>query len=271
MLDAGANSFKAKRVIWTGAGGVAHGDAGLADPPQALHDECLVAVVERLIAADEQRRWSLRIEDRSHEPRNPLNPELRRALSRDPQIIVVRWHELPVRVLEPALLDPIDKNHYGWSAGHKGRPRLGCRADQVSDRKASCLDDPITEPAHAPGLLDPVLLRKGEISIDMTANFISVEVYGVEADGEQGGECGLAGSWQTHDQDFALHRIFSDWCQVQQALWNEGWTSIVRQWTLHIFTFAANVRQCNRSRTRSGAAIPAFSGRCGRAAGPVAG
>lgn len=43
---------------------VTNGDADLADPPQAFFDQALMAAMERLIAADEQRRRLLRIEGR---------------------------------------------------------------------------------------------------------------------------------------------------------------------------------------------------------------
>src|SRR5262245_38875305 len=53
VLDPGAHLGKRPRIVGVGAGGIAHGDTDLADALEAAHDQGAVAVMERLVTADE--------------------------------------------------------------------------------------------------------------------------------------------------------------------------------------------------------------------------
>src|SRR5437868_4423521 len=57
-LDPRRHLLERQRIGGTAA--LADGDAGLADPPQAFLDQQAVALMEGLVAADEQRRRSAR-------------------------------------------------------------------------------------------------------------------------------------------------------------------------------------------------------------------
>jgi hypothetical protein len=136
--------------------GVAHGNTDLSDPAQPLFDQALMAAMERLVAADEQRRRLLRIESRSQQRQRLLGPILRRAFGADAQIVFVRRNEHPVGVGETPGIDavePDDKRIAEYGAGLLGR------ADEIGDHGAAGLDDAVAHPAHAAGMLDAVFVR----------------------------------------------------------------------------------------------------------------
>ena len=182
--------------------GVAHRDADLPDAGEPFLDQALMAGVEWLEAADEQRGRLLRIEGRAQLLEDPLRPRLRRSIRLDPDVETLWPHEHPVGVVEPAGVDAIDKD--GESVAER-RARGRGRADEVGDRGAAALDHAVAQPAHAAGLLDAILDREIEIAIDVGAHFVVVEHHGVEHRRKRLRERGLAGAGQAHHENAGLH------------------------------------------------------------------
>ena len=117
VLDARAHILELERVLLVGALRVAHRDAGLPDALDALDDERLVAVMERLVAPEEQGGRLLRVEHRAQVDHRLLGPVFRRAFRGDAQVMMFRRHEHLVGVLERALLDAVDPDHERLAAG----------------------------------------------------------------------------------------------------------------------------------------------------------
>ena len=117
MFDARTHVFELERILLIRALRVAHRDAGLPDASDAFDDQRLVAIMERLIAPEEERSRLLRIEHGTQVQHGLLGPVFRCAFRADTQIIVLGRHKHLVRVLERALLDAIDPDHEGLAAG----------------------------------------------------------------------------------------------------------------------------------------------------------
>src|SRR5262249_60644350 len=90
-----------------GPAGIPHADANLADPAQAFDDQGAMAVVERLIPADEQRRRLLRVEHRPHLLRDLIDPVFGRAFGRNAHVEMFGRNEHPVGVLEATFADAV--------------------------------------------------------------------------------------------------------------------------------------------------------------------
>lgn len=59
-LDTALDCWEIKRIPVIDAVGIAYGNANLADAAQSLLNQSFVPLVERLVAAQEERRWRLR-------------------------------------------------------------------------------------------------------------------------------------------------------------------------------------------------------------------
>ena len=128
--------------------------------------------MERLVAADEQRRRLLRIEGRPQPRQRLLGPELRRAFGADAQVELFRGDEHPVGVFEPPRRDAVDPDREGLA---ESRARLRRRADEVGDHGTAGLDHAVAHPAHAAGVLDAVLVGEAEIAREIGAHRVGVE------------------------------------------------------------------------------------------------
>ena len=161
-----------------------------------------MAVVERLIAAEEQRGRLLRIEHRAQ-----LLITSSAQYSGAPSAATRRSNgsggdEHALVSSKRALLDAVDPDDEGLAAAER-LSRRRRRADEVGDREAASLDHLVAQPAHAAGVLDAVRLGEAEVLVDVRAHLVGVEVNGIEPRGEHLGERGLAGARQAHDQDLA--------------------------------------------------------------------
>ena len=144
-----------QRVLGIGAVCVAHGDAGLPDAAKAFLDQFPVAVMEGLVAADEKGRRRLRVEGRMQLARI-VRPKTARALGGDADVAISGGTNRRL----------VSSNRPSWmrstqtmNAGPKAARVLRRRADEVGDGEGARLDDAVAHPAHAPGVLDPVLRR----------------------------------------------------------------------------------------------------------------
>ncbi|CAN2536355.1 hypothetical+protein [Methylocapsa aurea] len=68
-------------------------------------------------------------------------------------MIIFRWREKTVCILETALLDTIHPDNKSFS---EGLPGFGCRADEISNRDGTRIHYAIAKPAHSPRLLNTV-------------------------------------------------------------------------------------------------------------------
>lgn len=140
--------------------------------PEAFDDQRPVPVVERLIAADEQRRWLFGVEDRPEELHRFLGPVLWSSVCVDTKIETVGGNEHAIGILERSCLDPIKPDYESLAAAQKGLTRLRRRTDEIGDREAAHLDHLIAEPAHAVRVLDPVRLREAEVFVDVGTHVV---------------------------------------------------------------------------------------------------
>ena len=76
-----------------------------------------MTAMERLIAADEERRRLLRIERRPQQRQRLFGPILRRAFRPDAQIELLRCDKHPVGVLEAAGIDAVEPDGEGLAEG----------------------------------------------------------------------------------------------------------------------------------------------------------
>ena len=90
----------------------------------------------------------------------------------------------------------------GWSVAEicsissERRPRLRRRANELSDCVSICFHDLIPQPAHAPRLLDAILVREAQAFIDLGADRVGVEMHRIEPPCQDGGERCLSRSGQ---------------------------------------------------------------------------
>jgi hypothetical protein len=117
-----------------------------------------------------------------------------RAVGGDAFVTVRGRDKKPVGVGKPAFLDPVHPDHEGVSERRSG---FGRRADEVRNDGAASLDDAVAEPAHAPGMLHAVFVRKPETAVDVAADLVAIEDDGVEERGEGFGERRLPGAGET--------------------------------------------------------------------------
>src|SRR5262249_39418770 len=141
-------------------------------------DEPLVAVMERLVTAEKQRRWSLWVERWQEPGANLLRPEIWRSLRSHAQIVVRRRLEHRVGVGKPALFDAVGPDNESIA---ERRPCCLGRTDEVGDRVGPGLDHAVAQPPHAPRMLDPILMREAEILAEVGAHGVGIKVDAVEA------------------------------------------------------------------------------------------
>src|SRR5690606_32924347 len=125
---------------------VTYGNTGLADPADALSDERLVPVMKRLISADKQRGWLLRVEHRAHHPSDDRGPALWCAVVSDSHIVACWGLKESVRVGEPPDLDAIGPDRERLA---ERRSRCLSRTDEIRNSRAAGLYHPVAQPPHA--------------------------------------------------------------------------------------------------------------------------
>ena len=107
-LNALLDGEERQRVLGIGPVLVAHRDASLPDPSQPLLDQEVVAIVERLIAADEKRRRLLRGEGRTHAGEDLFRLVPWRSLLRHPHIEGLGRNEHAIGIRKAPLGNAID-------------------------------------------------------------------------------------------------------------------------------------------------------------------
>jgi hypothetical protein len=135
--------------------GVADRDAGLTDTPQPLLDQEPIAVMERLIAVDEQRAFRC------------CGSKVGRRRAR---IFSAQCHGVPSAVtltsqasgatnvrLVSAKRASLMRSTQDHEIGAARRASLRRRADEVGDDGAAGLNQAVAHPAHAPRVLDTIL------------------------------------------------------------------------------------------------------------------
>ena len=127
-----------------------------------------------------------------------------RAVRRDAKVKAIGSHEHPIGVFEAAFFDPIEPDDKGLS---ESRARLGGRADEIGDHRPAGLNHAIAHPAHAPRVLDTVLVAETEVARQVGAHGVSVEHNGIQERRQCVGERGLAGGRQAHNENFPFHLI----------------------------------------------------------------
>ena len=146
MLDSCLDVFEVERVLVVDPLRIAHCDAGLADSREALHDQRAVPVVERLVAANEQRRRLFRIEYRAQSPHRLLCPVFRSAVGGDPQIAAFRRHEHAVGIGEGAHLNAVDEDQVCLTATQKCVASGRRRANEIGDGERADFHHLIAQP-----------------------------------------------------------------------------------------------------------------------------
>ncbi len=169
-----------------------------------------MAVVKRLVAPDEEGGRRLGIEQRPHPLRHLLGPILRRAFGGDPHVVRVGRGEHLIGVLEASAFDAVDPDDEGLAAGHEGCARRSGRADEIGDGVAADVDHLIAQPTHAAGVLQPIRLGETQVLVDVGANFVGVQMDGVEPRCQCLRQRRLARTGKTHDQNLAVVRHSQD-------------------------------------------------------------
>ena len=86
----------------------------------------------------------------------------------------------PVCVFECTSPDAIHPDQKGVSPARKRLPRCRRGADEIGDCKTTRFHNAVAEPAHAPGMLDPIRFREPEILVDIGTNILGVEMHGAK-------------------------------------------------------------------------------------------
>jgi hypothetical protein len=96
-LDSALDCWEIRRIPVIDAVGIAYGNANLADAAQSLLNQSFVPLMERLVAAQEERRWRLRNKLVQELFTNLLHPKGWSALAINPHVKVRRHLEHVVR------------------------------------------------------------------------------------------------------------------------------------------------------------------------------
>ncbi len=123
-------------------------------------------------------------------------------------IITVWWSKQLICILKSSGRYSINPDYERRS---KSLPCFNRRADEVRNRRVSGINNAITEPSHAPGVLNAILQRKAKMAIEVCAHLIGIEKNGLEFRSQNTGERCFAGSWKPHNEDltrrgFILYR-----------------------------------------------------------------
>jgi len=157
-----------------------------------------VALVERLITADQQSRRLPGFKNRPQKRNRFLGPELGATLGCYVQIAMLRRLEQAIGVLIGTLLDPVDPDQKCIAVCQERVARLERWADEIGDRVATDVHHLVTEPAHAACLLDPVRFGEPKVPVDIGADLVGIEMHCVEPRRQRLGQRGLAGARKTH-------------------------------------------------------------------------
>jgi hypothetical protein len=136
-----------------------------------------MTAMERLVAADEQRRRLLRIEGRAQQRQRPLGPILRRAVRADAQIEFFRRNEHPVGVGEAPGIDAVEPDRERIAEHRTGLLRW---ADEIRNNSAAGFNHAVAHPAHAAGMLDAIFVREAEVAGQIGAHRIGIEGHRVD-------------------------------------------------------------------------------------------
>src|SRR5258707_14717169 len=105
-----------------------------------------VALVERLITADQQSRRLPGFKNRPQKRNCFFGPELGTTLDCYVQVAMLQRPEQPIGVLIGTLLDPVDPDQKCVAVCEESFARLARWADEIGDRVATDVHQLVTEP-----------------------------------------------------------------------------------------------------------------------------